>query len=260
VKRLFAICLCLVLAVSIAHAKKKPGGKGPSNLNARLEIKGNVSDSEMYPVRATAAQETTYLAYYNFDDFHSCDTQGWTSVDMTAQPGDFFHVDDFATCSPGTFGRLYAIEGTQSLWCGVCPDPGNDILCRYTDLPGYGNSWDQAFCTKNCVFVDSFATVDYLIMWDSEPGYDATSVEYLLCDDPWLNGHRLNTYDDIGGPAFVSDAIPVVMDSIRVRFHFLSDGAWSDDRRRRYYRQSHRSMRRCRNRDSHRAFRRRIGG
>jgi len=178
-----------------------------------------------------AANSTTWLAYYTFDAGATCDAQGWTSHDVTAQMGDYFHVDDFAACGPGTFGRLYALEGDQSLWCGACPDPSDENLCRYAVLPGYGNDWDQAFCTKGYVFVDSLVTLDYLIMWDSEPGYDYTHVEYILCDDPWWSwgARRVKTYDDIGGPVFVSDAIPVEMDSILVRFHFSSDIAWSDE-------------------------------
>ena len=150
---------------------------------------------------------------------------------MTAQAGDYFHVDDFtSTCGPGDYGRLLPVEGTQSLWCGACPSPTGSVLCNYASLPGYGNRWDQGFCTKNCVFVDSLATVDYYIAWDTEPSYDYVTVEFDRCDDNWqeING-GIGVYDGVGGPVFSSDAIPATLDTVRVRFHFLSDGGWSDE-------------------------------
>jgi hypothetical protein len=118
--------------------------------------------------------ETTVLLSSNFNG-PSCNAQGWTSVDLTAQAGDFWHVDDYAGLS---FGPL---QGTKSLWCGLRPGPGQ-VLCQYQFLPGYGNDWDQSWCTKNCLPVAGGATanldVSFDLRYDSEASYDGTSLEY----------------------------------------------------------------------------------
>jgi len=63
------------------------------------------------------------LAEYDFEDgVGGPDPQGWTSVDNTAQLDTFFHVDNFSGL-PG-----YApLAGSQSMWCGLRPDPGSGV-------------------------------------------------------------------------------------------------------------------------------------
>jgi hypothetical protein len=179
------------------------------------------------PSRSAAGSDTTLLGFWNFESgTGACDPQGWTSVDRTAQIGDFFHVDDFAGLGGGDFGRLVPLEGAQSLWCGARPDAANMFLCGYATLPGYGDSWDQAFCTANCLGVSGDVSVDFLVAWDSEPDYDYTYVEYDLCDDNWTEQFA---YDNIGS-GFASHVIDSTLHagSLRVRFHFVSDDAYSD--------------------------------
>jgi len=137
------------------------------------------------PLRASAVEETTFLATYTFDQGPNCVTEGWTSHDLTTEPGDYWHVDDFAGLGGGTYGRLVPLEGAQSLWCGIRPgtDPDN---CAYA-TPGYGNYWIQNFCTRICVPVSGYVSVDYLVTWDVEPGYDYGRLEYDECDDNWRN-------------------------------------------------------------------------
>ena len=81
------------------------------------------------PAFRSAAQATTWLATYTFDQGLNCVTEGWTCVDITAQPGEFFHVDDFAGLGGGDFGRLVPLEGSQSMWCGARPDANDPHLC-----------------------------------------------------------------------------------------------------------------------------------
>jgi hypothetical protein len=244
-KKILLVSLCLVLVASFAVAKNATNGKSPANLNVQQEVKGNVSDSQLYPIpRATAQPVTNFLAYYDFEaGGGTCTDQGWVSVDITAQVADYFHVTDFTTppddCGPGSYGGLVPLEGYQSLWCGICPSALNP-WCGYAVLPGYGNGWNQAWCTKDClVTADTCVTVDYMIAWDSEPGYDGTTLEYTACVDPpnpateeWVAEGSVNggagVYDGVG---YALENICVVSGepSLRLRFHFTADGAWSDE-------------------------------
>ena len=139
-------------------------------------------------LRATAAPDTTVLGSWTFDGpGGSPDFDGWTTHDWTAQDGDFIHVEDFAGLGGGDFGKLYPLQGSQSIWCGARPSASDHTLCGYAALPGYGNSWDQAFCTASCLGVNGDVTFDYLIAYYSEPGYDEVHIEYDLCDDEWVS-------------------------------------------------------------------------
>jgi hypothetical protein len=175
------------------------------------------------PLRSSLAADTTMLGSW---DFEGCNPQGWTSVDRTLQDGTFFHVDDFAGMAP----PYAALEGAQSMWCGLRDDPGNAETCAYASLPGYGDYWEQRFATVSCFNVTGDVTVDYLIAWDSEPNYDYTTLQYDQCDGDWidLEGGR-GVWDDVGSGVFSSTiADSVVSDSLRLRFSFVSDVAWSD--------------------------------
>jgi hypothetical protein len=88
------------------------------------------------------------------------------------------------------------------------------------------------FCTKACLSVGTGVTVDYTASWDSEPGYDATSVEFDKCDDTWIRiAGGPNVYDSVSPKLSYSDAIADSLHSgsIRIRFHFNADGGWSDE-------------------------------
>ncbi len=238
-----SLMLCLSLVASLAIAKNVTADRSQS-LRPHKDLGSNVSLDERTVEElmgnsrglfSSAAAGTTVLASYTFDAGGGCDVQGWTSVDNTAQLGDFFHVDDFAGV-PG----YSAIEGLKSLWCGV---PASSAIpwCAYATLPGYGNSWNQAFCTKNCLTVGNGVEISFLVKYDSEPGYDGTTVEIDQCDNNWVvvDGNGPAGYDFTGASTdtngvlisipwttFVPDSLHGA--SMRVRLHFQSDGAWSD--------------------------------
>ena len=107
-KKTLLLVVCLVTAAQVAGARKAPDEKSLVPRGFKIEPGTNVSDRATYPVPRAAAQNvTTYLAYYAFEDACgcACDTQGWTSVDLTGQP-DYFHVTAFTAppdeCGPGT--------------------------------------------------------------------------------------------------------------------------------------------------------------
>jgi hypothetical protein len=173
------------------------------------------------------AVDTTELGFWDFDGLLDCDAQGWISIDLTEQTGAYFHVDDFAGLGGGDTGGLVPLQGAKSLWCGARPDTNNIYLCGHATLPGYGNNWDQAFCTSTCLDVSGNITLDYLIAWDTETNYDFAYVEYDVCDDQW---EAITSYDGTGN-AFATDTLydAAHEGSVRLRFRFISDGSWSDE-------------------------------
>lgn len=64
--------------------------------------------------------------------------QHWTSEDVYAQKGLYWHAEDFT--NPGFACSGNPITGVYSAWCGiVTPNPGE---C-FVDSPGYGPDWNQ---------------------------------------------------------------------------------------------------------------------
>jgi FlgD Ig-like domain len=197
-----------------------------------------MSDDAMNGLSASAAQGTTFLyGPQKFDVGATCNEAGWTKVDLTAQLGSFFHVDDYAGMNAANFAPL---AGAHSLWVGSRVDASGP-LCAYLALPGYGNAWNQAFCTKNCIAVsgDGMLDVAFLARFDSEPSYDYSSLEYTT-DCSGVTGWTLID----GGKTVWTGKIPatnwilgaayggsyaVGTNPVKVRLHFQSDGAWSDE-------------------------------
>lgn len=189
---------------------------------------GRASDTDLPgPLFTTAAATTTVIYSETFDSPGGCAAAGWTEVDLTAEDGIFFHVDDYAGLGAG----FSPLQGTKSLWCGARPATSAP-LCHYATLPGYGNSWDQYFGTKNCIPVTGNLDVSFLMHTDSEPSYDATFLEYTA-DCTGQTGWRVldggkSIWD--GDNNFVVSKTYAVggATDVRVRLRFRSDGAWSD--------------------------------
>ena len=148
---------------------------------------------------------------------------GWTRVDNTAQPGVFFHVDDFAGIAPGDFGGLVPMEGAQSMWCGSRPDDSSPYLCSWSNAPGYGNGWNQMLQSDPIPFVGA-VTLDFKAHYDSEPDYDFTLVEYDAGEYAWTEIARFSGTGD----TIASFVIPLTTANTKLRFRFMSNDAWSD--------------------------------
>jgi hypothetical protein len=180
----------------------------------------------------TEAQVDTFcLVWY---DFEQMNWQGWTQKDNTAQEDTFSHVDDFSGLDPpgGTYGLLVPIEGTKSMWCGArdwdhqipgCPGDF-EYLCSWACAPGYGNGWNQ-MCVSDDFPFQGLITFSYHGVFDSEPDYDITTVEYDAGAGNWV---QLAEYD---GTVDTIATHQVLLATIKtkLRFHFTSDGAWSDE-------------------------------
>jgi hypothetical protein len=177
----------------------------------------------------TAAQVDTFcLVWY---DFEQMNWQGWTQVDNTAQEDTFSHVDDFAGLGGGAWGGLYALEGAQSMWCGArdwdhqipgCPG-SFAYLCSWSYPPGYGNNWNQMLMTDPIPF-QGLLTFSYHGYFDSEPDYDQTAVEYDAGSGNWV---EIALYDGVVDTIAIHELL-LSQAKTKLRFHFTSDGAWSD--------------------------------
>jgi hypothetical protein len=230
------ICLCLLLAAGGATARETRNNT--TDLQFRTEpVLSDKHLPELDIRHRVAAQGTTRLAYFTFDLGPSCVTEGWLVEDHTAQTHDFWHVASGvgpdAELDGGTFGMLVPLEGDQSMWCGAdgpVTAAEDLVLCGYAVLPGYGNNWDQAFCLKNCLTGAGGVEVDLAVMWDAEPGYDATTLQADNCDGNWVDVYGgLGTWDGWGSDTLtiaVSDTLHSGF--LSLRFNFISDGAWSD--------------------------------
>jgi hypothetical protein len=170
---------------------------------------------------APAAVDTFHIAMF---DFEPTDWQGWSSVDETAQKGTFFQVDDFAGLGGGDFGRLVPIEGTKSAWCGA-RQADNFYMCGWGSAPGYGNGWDQSLGTVRFSVVGQ-VTISCHVRYDTEPDFDLLSIEYSSgALSPWT---ELESFDGTGETVVTSTYLPPIA-ATKLRFHFVSDGAWSDE-------------------------------
>jgi hypothetical protein len=242
-----ALCRSLILALGVTLVASAAFARNASKGLAKYDRQQSSTvtlthpdlDPELQGLASSAAQGTTNLyGPQKFEVGASCTAAGWTTVDITAQTGNYMQVHDFVA---NPLAGYAAIQGNKSLWCGTVPS-GSPILCGYSDLPGYGNTWNQAWCTKTCVAIADGPDVDsdadlgvaFKAKFDSEPDYDATTLEYTTdCTAPFTG------YSVLDGGIGVWDglipAITIAQDynipgaaSVKVRLRFQSDGAWSD--------------------------------
>ncbi len=233
---LLLVVLCVALTSTVAYTKdvgkeiNKPIQRQSSFAHEVPQLGVNNG-----PLPAAAQADTTWLGSWSFDSGPSCIDQGWTTADITVQPMEHWHVDDFAGLAGGSFGNLFPLEGNQSMWCGARPDASSLLLCGYGSLPGYGNNWDQYLCSP-CFIVSGAVELTYYVAWDSEPGYDQTTIEVDNCDDNWTaiastaNARNGDVYDNFSAVRFDTVAVSDTLHSgsVRIRFSFNSDGGWSD--------------------------------
>src|SRR5262245_18723030 len=188
---------------------------GPSSLDARFTI---------------AAANTTVLGSFSFNFGASCSPQGWTTVDNTINTGVFWHVDDFAGVNLNPGDTYAPLASTKSLWCGVRASATGE-LCMYATLPGYGNNWNQAWHTKNCIPVAGDLDVSLLLRLDTEADYDYLALEYTSdCNASYDDWTLLDGKYDWDGVQTISHAESYALGAgpMRVRLRFFSDSAYAD--------------------------------
>jgi hypothetical protein len=225
-------------------ARETQKEKSPADQQIQAPRSDKLSmDGSLEKQHVSAVADTFLLALYTFDQGGICKTEAWTTHDVSAQTGCYFHIDDFAGLGGGSKGCLVAPEGQQAAWCGGRPGPATAdlVLCSYAALPGYGNNWSQNWVSR-CFEINpnQEVTISYSISWDSEPGYDYTYVQYVTkstCDSlndldnimesEWIT---TNQYTGYGCDSRAVGIIPAGHGAVlRFRFNFQSDDAWSDE-------------------------------
>jgi hypothetical protein len=221
----------LVASLSLSSGAKEPKKEQvrfyrPDYEGADLDIPGYEPVSKLM---AVAAVDTYCIVWY---DFELMDWQGWTRADNTAPEDTFFHVDDFAGLGGGTYGRLVPIEGTKSVWCGVRPGGEPSIYtCSWESAPGYGNNWDEYLACS--IPHEGALYVSYHLVCDTESGADLVTFDHSTdigfpwgcCPDCNWNTHAV--YSGVVDTVVIHEFFSPRGGS-KLRFHFQSDGALSD--------------------------------
>jgi hypothetical protein len=217
---LVALCLAAALATSVSARDPVRTGLRPMVPWTETELPELV-DPGLRDMNMEAAVDTYCIVWYTFEHMN---WQGWTRLDRTAQMDTFFHVDDFAGLGGGDFGRLVPLEGAKSMWCGVRASSSRPYVCHFLKAPGYGNGWDQALACDPRSYV-GLVNLSFKLRWNCEPGYDYVKVEYDAGGGQW---RALAAYT---GDSLVVDelTLPMTQAATKLRFHFTSDGAWSDE-------------------------------
>src|SRR5262249_12984799 len=178
---LLIVVFLLFPAVLLARHASRTDAPVPTSTWSDIISQDNPETvKQVRALAASAAVTTTVLNSSQFDSGYSCTANGLTTVDLDLQTGDWWHVDDFSSApwagTKSTGGIAFnAVQGTKSMWMAALPpaaSPVNTILCSYAKLPGYGNGWDQAFCSKACLTVSGGPTpnldVAFKLKFDSE--------------------------------------------------------------------------------------------
>jgi hypothetical protein len=233
--RSLALALGLALVASAASAKRGGGYADAQREQLTNGVRVSPSDATVSQAQfAGAAVTTTVLYSQSFDVGASCSEAGWTKVDGTAQIQVFWHVDDMVGANVNAGDSLAVLEGARSLWCGARAATTGPV-CGYLLLPGYGNNWNQSWRTKTCLALTGNLDVSFLLETDSEPGYDATFLEYTNdCTGPDYTGWTtidggVGVWDDIQGPFAAGGSYAVGAGPVKVRLRFAADGGFSDE-------------------------------
>ena len=85
------VVVASVLGTPVADALAKTPRYDPGPPIRQMKIQFYDARADRAPYRARAASDTTWLGVYDFDGPSNCSPDGWTSVDITAQPDTWTH-------------------------------------------------------------------------------------------------------------------------------------------------------------------------
>ena len=163
-----------------------------------------------YPVNEFQGPNRANVTYGYFD---MSDVTGFVTSDLTATAVPHFHVD------------TYMAYDTNHWWCGNFTFDTNG---------GYGNGWND-FLTIPATDVTgaTYPILTFVHYYDSEPDFDFTYVEAMVggvytAQNAGYNGAIPGgTWVDLGAYGFILAGVDLPI--VEARFHFISDGAWSDE-------------------------------
>jgi len=207
------ICLLALVIFGLEsnwlEAARKPG--------TQSRVPPPIHSDRHVAASGSADIDTFVLAEFDFEGQGAPDSQGWVSIDITEQTR-FWHVDTFMVPTSG---------GDQAMWCGTRPAATGEV-CHYGCLPGYGNNWTQILETPTAFAVEGDVTWSFNANWDTEPGWDFLYMEYLNQNDYWIS---VDQVDGVATDTTLSYIIAAegLNGSVRLRFRFSSDRAYSDE-------------------------------
>ncbi len=228
-RKTLVVTLCILVAMStLTMAKKMPNKLDNAKFREAILSPANPPEIGGSMFHAAAAG-TTVLGWWQFDSSTGQpDSAGWTVVDKYAQVTEYFHVDGNAGGDPACNG-ITPVNGAKSMWCGQWQTTATP-WCSWATLPGYGNSWEQRLVSE--VIDCDTLTWAWTAVWDSESGYDYTYAEYYdNLTMSWLAlpiNAGAEAYDGVGGPLSEAHQVITSGGSTQLRFHFVSDEAYSD--------------------------------
>jgi hypothetical protein len=185
-----------------------------------------------------------YALYYgNFEDAAGAPNwDRWFGLDMTERSEQLWHIDSY---NASTTPCLQPAHGDTAVnhawWCGEdWPSCGGE-----DPAGGYGNNYEQYLEWWGLVDPDSFdvqqpvtVRVTARLSYDDEPGYDYL---YLMYEDPAVGLTQFFTPGVYNGKEICiavdevdTRPLPISRSGhdgkwIHLRWHFESDGAWSDE-------------------------------
>jgi hypothetical protein len=229
-KKFFVIVLgvCLV-AMFAGNVSARDIDRGDKQIVRDTRGIRTLVDTSVPGAYQAVAQPDTYnIVKY---DFEVNDWQGWITTDYTAQVDIWWHATNFDGTPDPSGGRFFPIEGSWSMWCGT-PAGDDNYLCGWLAAPGYGNNWDQSL-VSNSLSLNESVGIDFTMVHHVEGyGYDEVYLEYEADNGEWVTAE---TYGSGSADTVYYTNTAVVDTSIitdgatKLRFHMVSDGAWSDE-------------------------------
>ena len=153
-------------------------------------------------------------------------TAGWTTLDLTAQAGDYWHVEALTLTnghgtdlqSAGDFGGG-TTANDYAWWCGQFDQ------CGWINPTGYGTSWNQDLELSLPAYTDSIRVeFDYVGDFEGDTFDFFTLFSKMGANDPV----ELFQNAVSGEQAVLHYSQTLTDGSDKVIFHFQSDGGWSD--------------------------------
>ena len=160
------------------------------------------------------------------------DPEGWIGVDLTQRTEVIWHIDDFNA-------ELLdeSISPNRAMWCGEYYEPcGGE-----PENPGYGNNYNEYLDWYGIVpnnLTSTNVRVTARLNYDNEPGYDflylkverASGMEAVQTynGDNRVGGVFVPVDVDVSFTVNPGDYVGGGQDQVHLRWHFESDGGWSD--------------------------------
>ncbi len=243
-----------ILLLLLTLTTSQIGAQKPGNLPLRSDLANPGRRHDGAPSTTPVRQDTLWFGgddgagvafqggVWDWDTIVTDPFQGWTSVDHTENPGDYFDrvtresfLEHGDPCIPIQIGN----EGM--LWCGIHEDEA--VARDFVDGMGYQNRMCQwAFSPRFGIDPESDAIdVSFYYFNHTEPTYDYTHVVVRCFNAAGarIDEHRIDSLTGIVGdpldlafcPGLVVPPGTLLTQTVEVQiaFQMEADGGWSDE-------------------------------